>query len=464
MDDSPSILVKWPSRSRPERFFTTLDLWCRLLSGSCPVYFLFSFDREDVMAKPEVQQKLALTMRNFEAKGIKYSAVIGPKVRTKVQACNADVNEHRSPWDLLILSSDDMVPKVQDFDLEIMKVLPGKSPVAADYAICIWDGWRKDRLCTLPVMTRLYYERFGYVYHPSYESLWCDNEQTEVARVLGRMLDIPAPTCLVEHQHPVNNRQFPWDELYRAEGSNTLFAKDKANFEKRRAAGAFNSPMIAGTDPFAPLPSVTPVLTIMVPTLVEREGLFKALMMELQRQCLLLSDPTWVEVIWQQDSGEITIGAKRQKLLETARGEYVCSVDDDDLVEPSYIRDLLSTIIRANPPVDCVVFEGRLTCDGRFGGRFDFDLCHKTYKNVGDLFLRTPNHLCPIRREIALAVGYKEKNFGEDSDYAQRIFPKLSTQAVVKNAAGEKKVLYHYRYSPSGTRTQRACDKAKAVA
>jgi hypothetical protein len=416
------------------------------------------------MAQTGVLEKLALTMR--EKPEYSYSTVIGPKTRTKVEALNADINEYRQPWDLLLVVSDDMVPKVANVDLEIMKPLPGGSPVATDYAICLWDGWRRDKLCTLPIMTRLYYERFGYVYHPSYESLWCDNEQTDVARVLDRMLDIPAPTCLVEHQHPVNCKQFAWDDLYRAEGSNTLFAKDKANYEKRRASGALNAPMICGVDPFAPKPSLVPVLSIMIPTIVEREATFKALLAELQRQCLLLADSTIVEVLYDQDSGQQLIGAKRQKLLDASKGEYVCSVDDDDLVEPTYIRDLLSTILRANPPrPDCVVFEGRLTVDGRFGGRFDFDINNKTYKTVGDLYLRTPNHLCPIRRDIAVTIGYKEtKNFGEDSDYAQRVYPHLSSQAVVMNAAGEKKVLYHYRFSPSGTRTQRACDKARAVA
>ena len=463
MQDSPRILIKWPSRQRADRFFVTLAEWLRLLSKTSPVHFLFSFDREDIMSSQEIQTKLAMTFRGLEDRGVTFTACIGPKERTKVQAINADINEYRRPWDMLMLASDDMVPKVENFDLELIAVLPGKSPVGQDYLINAWDGWRRDALCTFTVMTRLYYDRFSYIYHPAYESLWCDNEQTDVARSLCRVIDIPAPRCLVEHQHPANNKAvFQWDDLYRQEGSNAQFAKDKATYEKRRASGAFDAPMVKGIDPFAAPPSTTPLLTIMIPTIVERESQFKRLLGELQRQCLLLHDPTLVEVLFHSDAGELLVGDKRQKLLLLAKGDYVCSIDDDDLVEPTYVADIVRTILTASTPPDCVVFEGRLTVDGRMGGRFDFDIGHQAYKTVGDLYQRTPNHLCPIRRELALKVGYLEnKSFGEDSDYARRIYPMLNNQAVILNAAGAKKVLYHYRFSPSGTRTQRASDKAR---
>ncbi|MFK5283673.1 hypothetical protein ACI3PL_29270, partial [Lacticaseibacillus paracasei] len=48
------------------------------------------------------------------------------------------------------------------------------------------DGKIKHELCTYSIMGRAYFERFGYIYHPDYTSLWCDNEFTEVAQILGK--------------------------------------------------------------------------------------------------------------------------------------------------------------------------------------------------------------------------------------------------------------------------------------
>jgi hypothetical protein len=52
----------------------------------------------------------------------------------------------------------------------------------------------------MSIMGRTYYERFGYVYHPAYTSLWCDNEAQDVAMQLGCYKYVPKQ--IFTHKHP----------------------------------------------------------------------------------------------------------------------------------------------------------------------------------------------------------------------------------------------------------------------
>ena len=62
-----------------------------------------------------------------------------------------------------------------------------------------------------------------------------------------------------------------------------------------------------------------------------------------------------VEVLIETDAREMTIGAKRNLLLEKAKGQYVCFVDDDDLVPPYYVAKILEAISK-HP--DCIGIRG----------------------------------------------------------------------------------------------------------
>jgi hypothetical protein len=61
------------------------------------------------------------------------------------------------------------------------------------------DGNRKD-LNTLCILGKKYYERFGYIYHPDYKSLWADNEFMTVGNLLKKQIFIDK--VIIHHQHP----------------------------------------------------------------------------------------------------------------------------------------------------------------------------------------------------------------------------------------------------------------------
>lgn len=132
-----------------------------------------------------------------------------------------------------------------------------------------------------------------------------------------------------------------------------------------------------------------------------------------------------VRVLTLTDDGDRSIGAKRQTMLETATADYVSFVDDDDLIAPDYCRRILTVLNGADPP-DVVGFRLRCFEGGALTGVAVHSYDHariatpEASKSVYR-YDRNPNHLNPIRREIALEVGYKPLDTGEDGDYAVRL-------------------------------------------
>lgn len=137
------------------------------------------------------------------------------------------------------------------------------------------------------------------------------------------------------------------------------------------------------------------------------------------------------------DDGKGSIGAKRQRLLEQSTGDYVTFIDDDDDINPQYIKlvfDHLGTC-------DVIGFEGEITTNGRNKKRFTISKEHN-YEEKNGIYYRFNNHLSPIRREIAIQIGYKDMNFAEDYDYGLR----LKESGLIKTEKYIYIPMYFYRY------------------
>lgn len=136
------------------------------------------------------------------------------------------------------------------------------------------------------------------------------------------------------------------------------------------------------------------------------------------------------------DAGTGTIGTKRQRLLEQATGRYVCFIDDDDEVNPQYVK-----LIMDNLGADVIGFEGQMTTNRRNPKRFTISMRHN-YEEKANVYYRYNNHLSPIRREIALQIGYKDLQHGEDYDYATR----LKESGLIKTEKYIYSPMYFYNY------------------
>ena len=126
-----------------------------------------------------------------------------------------------------------------------------------------------------------------------------------------------------------------------------------------------------------------------------------------------------VEVIHYIDNGEISIGAKRNELLEMASGEYCAFVDDDDMVSDDYVSKVLAAV-ESKP--DCASLTGIIYFPNGASRMFDHSIEHDGWFTGQDgNFYRTPNHLNPIKTEVVKRFGFKDMNSGEDFEFSNRI-------------------------------------------
>lgn len=165
-------------------------------------------------------------------------------------------------------------------------------------------------------------------------------------------------------------------------------------------------------------------LSILICSLVERDSLLKRLLGVLENQ-----RTEEVEILINTDNKQISTGMKRNKLLESSCGEYISFVDDDDLVSDDYITRIFEAI-KTSP--DCVGIEGIMT-DINSGKKnmFIHSLQYKSWFTKNGIYYRCPNHLSPVKRNLALKAGFPNITVSEDHEYSKKLLPFLKTEVYI---------------------------------
>jgi hypothetical protein len=184
------LLIKFPTRNRKNKFFTVLKQYQRLCEDIENTFFLITLDNDDnEMNSPEVADIFS-TFKN-----LKY--VYGDST-SKIHAINRDL-ETVDEWDIVLLASDDMTPKVKGYDNIIRNKMKEHYP-DTDGVLWFNDGHQGNNLNTLCILGKKYYERFNYIYHPEYKSVWSDNEFMLVGNILKKQTYFDE--VIIEHEHP----------------------------------------------------------------------------------------------------------------------------------------------------------------------------------------------------------------------------------------------------------------------
>ena len=187
-------------------------------------------------------------------------------------------------------------------------------------------------------------------------------------------------------------------------------------------------------------------LSILIPTLYGREHLFNRITQKLTKQIHKAKAGKRVEILTYKDKrGEHTTGHKRNVLLSKAKGKFAVFVDDDDTVSSDYIRKILGAI-KENPKADAIGIQGMYTENGKNPVPFEVAIGHP-YELKNGWYLRPPNHIVPVRREHAIAVGFPDKTFGEDYEYCMG----LKESGLLKEGVVIKHNMYQYDFIPNKT-------------
>lgn len=192
-------------------------------------------------------------------------------------------------------------------------------------------------------------------------------------------------------------------------------------------------------------------LSILIPTLTEREKLLSVLLVELSRQLSHAGLMEEVEVLTFPDNRGKSVGAKRNALIEQAIGDFVVFVDDDDQVADDYVYQIYEAIVQ-NPDIDCVGLRGIMTRGGNAHQRqVVYSIHYPGPFESGGIYYRPPCHLTPVRRSVALRYKYGDINLGEDANWSVHV---AADKALQKEFFVDK-ILYHYRFNPKASGTQK---------
>lgn len=172
------ISVIHPSRSRPEMAKQTISKWVNRADNAFEYILMHDSD----------ERKLYETI-NSEF-GYPTVMVYTRDNKSAIEAIN--IGAKFAHGDILIIVSDD-TDCPEHWDTLLLESLKDKS----DYIVKTQDGLQKT-LITMPIMDRAYYNRFGYIYHPDYLHMHCDEEMTIVGHMLDRVITLD---LLFQHNH-----------------------------------------------------------------------------------------------------------------------------------------------------------------------------------------------------------------------------------------------------------------------
>ena len=418
------LLIKFPTRGRPEKFFNVLDEYINKASDASRLAFLISLDTDDNSMNNE---RVLNRLKEYQ-KRIKLVYFFGES-KTKIQAVNADM-EKVSGWDILLLASDDMIPVVNGYDSVIKKDMNDFFK-RLDGVLWYNDGGQ-NHINTLSIMGKKYYDMFGYIYHPDYVSLWCDNEFTEVSQILKKVYK--SEQIIIEHQHPVYQKT-TYDPLYVR--NEAYYNVDKETYEKRKSKN-FELDKLNKK-----------LFSILITSIPERFSKLKEIFDKLQKQINDNNCQEKVEILAFVDNKARSIGHKRQDLINACEGKFLAFLDDDDLISEDYIKEIISSIEEC-PGVDVISFnqEAKIGSDAPVIVYFGLQYENTEYV-PGMPIYRKPFHMCAWNSKIAKQIEFKDISWAEDWHWIKELCLKAKTERHID------KILHYYIFDKNTTTTNK---------
>lgn len=185
------------------------------------------------------------------------------------------------------------------------------------------------------------------------------------------------------------------------------------------------------------------ILSILIPTVPQRAKVYLELITEINNQIEMANAFGFIEVITDDAPvGAKTTGQKRNDLINSAQGKYVWFIDDDDMIMPNAINNILPAL-EQDP--DALAINGIITTDGNNLKQW---FISKDYEYRADfvkgfeIYIRPTNHITPVKREIAKQVKFKNQSNFEDYEYCME----LKNLGLVKTEIEIKEPVYHYRF------------------
>lgn len=201
-----------PSRGRAQKSFDTTSKW--IARACCDVELIVSLDESDV----EKNKYLRL---------YKDARVVVNDNDCVVQAANHAAKE--SNGDILVYVSDDF-DCPHNWGIEILNIVKN---YPKEWLLKVDDCLQKFEadVLTIPIMSRGLYEKLGYFFHPSYRSMFVDQDLYWTVNKLGCLMN--APQLKFPHEHYCNKKTV-FDKTYERSNQNWDSGKELYHDRKRK--------------------------------------------------------------------------------------------------------------------------------------------------------------------------------------------------------------------------------------
>lgn len=205
------------------------------------------------------------------------------------------------------------------------------------------------------------------------------------------------------------------------------------------------------------------LLTVAIPTLIERKHNFTPKLQRYFNLLKLQNLENEVEIITHEDNREITIGEKRNILLNKAKGKMISFIDDDDDVSDDYFQ-LIVEKIKQNNNLDaieifCFVFNQQ---NPKYNYYVFKGLNKNFIKKLPNNFIFIPSvcrtnkflnskisQLNPIKSDLARSIKYPNIRIHEDFVFGEKIQPLINNVCSILN-----KSIYIYNYNTTTSSIQ----------
>lgn len=160
-------------------------------------------------------------------------------------------------------------------------------------------------------------------------------------------------------------------------------------------------------------------ISILIPTMTPRKTLFEQVLADIRKQAAECPEIR-TEILWESDNGELTLGQKRNVLMDRCSGKYHCFIDDDDVLAPDYLKTFVP-MITSGVDYDCASFVGAHYERGLFNKLFHHSLDYREWAETPERFIRTVSPMNLIKTDIVRQVRYKDIRNTEDHEFSKRL-------------------------------------------
>lgn len=136
--------------------------------------------------------------------------------------------------------------------------------------------------------------------------------------------------------------------------------------------------------------------------------------------------------------GGLSIGKKRESLVQRASGKYLCFLDDDETIAPNYVETLMRLCHEGN---DICTFRAMVKLSNMWGVvNMSLNNLENEQLHPDGIVQRPPWHMCPVRSVYAKMFEFPDLNNAEDFVWMEQVLKCCHTESHTD------KIIFQYNH------------------